>query len=82
MSDRILLSKQEKKILISLSSGSLYKEIAADHSISINTVKKHLKNIYRKLRVNKRTLAIEKFLANPAMFDIAVSEGADVGKTG
>ena len=59
------LSRQEKKILTALSSGSLYKEIAADHHISINTVKKHLKNIYRKLHVNKRTQAIEKFLEEP-----------------
>lgn len=59
------LSRQEKKILTALSSGSLYKEIASDHNISINTVKKHLKNIYRKLSVNKRTQAIEIFLQNP-----------------
>lgn len=65
MNELSSLSKQEKKILTSLSSGSLYKEIASDHNISINTVKKHLKNIYRKLHVNKRTQAIEKFLENP-----------------
>ncbi|MEO8770082.1 MAG: helix-turn-helix transcriptional regulator [Ferruginibacter sp.] len=64
-----MLSKQEKKIFAALASGSLYKEIAADHNISINTVKKHLKNIYRKLNVNKRTLAIEKYLGNPALYD-------------
>lgn len=61
MSDISLLSKQEKKVLTVLASGSLYKEIAADCDISINTVKKHLKNIYRKLDVKKRTQAIEKF---------------------
>ena len=82
MNERILLSKQEKKILISLSSGSLYKEIAADHHISINTVKKHLKNIYRKLGVNKRTHAIERFLENPAMFEIGVVETQDMAKAG
>lgn len=65
MNEISTLSKQEKKILTSLSSGSLYKEIANDHNISINTVKKHLKNIYRKLNVSKRTQAIEKFLENP-----------------
>ena len=65
MNEISTLSKQEKKILTSLSSGSLYKEIACDHNISINTVKKHLKNIYRKLQVSKRTQAIEKFLENP-----------------
>lgn len=62
MNEILALSKQEKRILTALSSGSLYKEIASDYNISINTVKKHLKNIYRKLHVNKRTKAIEKFL--------------------
>ncbi|MEO6667938.1 MAG: LuxR C-terminal-related transcriptional regulator [Ferruginibacter sp.] len=69
MSETTFLSRQEKKILISLSSGNLYKEIAADHNISINTVKKHLKNIYRKLSVSKRTQAIERYLENPAMYN-------------
>lgn len=58
------LSKQETKIIASLSNGSLYKEIASDHNISINTVKKHLKSIYRKLNVNKRTQATEVFLGS------------------
>ena len=62
MNDATVLSKREKVILTALASGSLYKEIAADHHISINTVKKHLKNIYRKLEVNKRTQAIALFL--------------------
>lgn len=61
MSEFSLLSRQEKKVLASLATGGLYKEVAADCGISINTVKKHLKNIYRKLQVNKRTLAIQKF---------------------
>ena len=39
-----------------------YKEIASYLSISINTVKKHTKNIYRKLGVGKRAAAIEKYL--------------------
>lgn len=58
------LSKQEKRILVALSYGNLYKEIAADYNISINTVKKHLKNIYRKLSVGKRTEAVAKLFAN------------------
>ena len=51
--------------MTALASGSLYKEIAYDYGISINTVKKHLKNIYKKLNVNKRTQAIEIFMQNP-----------------
>jgi len=45
-----------------LCNGRLYKEIADDHNISINTVKKHLKNVYRKLGVHNRTNACNKFL--------------------
>jgi len=55
------LSKQEMKIMVALTYGSINKEIANDYHISINTVKKHLKNIYRKLEVNKRRHAVEKF---------------------
>jgi len=61
MSELTQLSRQEKRILSSLSTGSLYKEIASEYSISINTVKKHIKNIYRKLHVSKRTHAAQKF---------------------
>lgn len=56
------LSIQEKKILSSLANGSLYKEIAAEYQISINTVKKHIKNIYRKLQVNRRSLATQIYM--------------------
>lgn len=63
------LSPQEKKVLIALSYGSLYKEIAQECNISVNTVKKHLKNVYRKLHVNKRSKAVEKLFepAGPEM---------------
>jgi LuxR family maltose regulon positive regulatory protein len=64
MSEILTLSPQEKKILVALSYGSLYKEIASDYNISINTVKKHLKNVYKKLNVNKRTAAVEKLFAS------------------
>jgi DNA-binding NarL/FixJ family response regulator len=64
MSDFTHLSKQEKRILGALSTGSLYKEIASEYSISINTVKKHIKNIYKKLQVSKRSQAAQKFNEN------------------
>jgi len=64
------LSKQELKVLFSLSNGRLYKEIASEHQISINTVKKHLKNIYRKMNVKKRTHATELFLSEKERFEV------------
>jgi DNA-binding NarL/FixJ family response regulator len=56
------LSKKETEVLIALSKGFLYKEIAAEQKITINTVKKHCKNIYRKLEVRNRTEASNVFL--------------------
>ena len=59
-----ILTKQEEKVLSSLSKGSLYKEIADQHNISVNTVKKHLKNIYRKMNVKSRYFATKEYLAS------------------
>ena len=62
LDDHSGLSKKETEVLIALSRGSLYKEIAAEQNITINTVKKHCKNIYRKLEVRNRTEASNVFL--------------------
>ena len=56
------LSKKETEVLNALAKGYLYKEIAAGQQISINTVKKHCKNIYKKLEVRNRTEASNVFL--------------------
>ena len=56
-----ILTKREAEILVQLAGGSLYKEIAARSSISIETVKKHTKNIYKKLSVRNRTEAANFF---------------------
>ncbi len=55
------LSKSETKIMTALAMKFSYREIAGYLNISINTVKKHTKNIYRKLGVGKRAAAIEKY---------------------
>ncbi|MDW9380761.1 response regulator transcription factor [Chryseobacterium sp. JV558] len=55
------LTEREKEILELLSEGLLYKEIADQKCISIDTVKKHVGNIYRKLHVNNKVEAINKF---------------------
>ena len=57
-----LLSGRENEILQLLSKGLLYKEIADKLSISVNTVRQHIHNIYEKLHVQNRTEAINKFL--------------------
>ena len=58
--DYTILSNRERQILLGLANGSLYKEIAEECGISIDTVKKHCKNIYRKLDARNRTEAIQK----------------------
>ncbi|HEY6162496.1 MAG TPA: response regulator transcription factor [Bacteroidia bacterium] len=56
------LSTREKEILSSLAKGSSYKMIAAEHSISIDTVRFHIKNIYEKLHVHSMTEAVSRAL--------------------
>jgi DNA-binding NarL/FixJ family response regulator len=56
-----LLSQREKEVLELVSQGLLYKEIAIRLTISPETVKKHLKNIYQKLHVQNKVEALNKF---------------------
>lgn len=54
------LTVREKEIVDYLAKGLLYKEIASKTSISINTVRQHIHNIYEKLHVQNRTEALNK----------------------
>jgi DNA-binding NarL/FixJ family response regulator len=58
----ISLTKREEEILGLLSQGYFYKEIANSLSISTETVRTHIRNIYEKLQVRTRTEAILKYL--------------------
>lgn len=53
-----VLSNRENEILLLLSKGLLYKEIADQLHISTGTVRQHIHNIYEKLHVQNRTEAI------------------------
>jgi DNA-binding NarL/FixJ family response regulator len=55
-----VLSKRENEILLLLSKGLLYKEIAEQLSISTGTVRQHIHRIYEKLHVQNRTEALNK----------------------
>ncbi len=55
------LSPREMEILNQLSKGLLYKEIAVALTISQETVRKHVYNIYEKLHVNNRYEAVQIF---------------------
>ena len=56
----IALSPREMEILNYLDQGFRYKEIAARLTISHETVKTHIRNLYEKLHVGSRTEALNK----------------------
>ncbi|MCB0446625.1 MAG: response regulator transcription factor, partial [Gelidibacter sp.] len=55
-----LISAREQEVLLLLSKGFLYKEIADKLHISMSTVKRHLNHIYSKLQVQNKTEAVNK----------------------
>jgi len=54
----ISLSDREKNVLTSLSKGNSYKLIADSECISLDTVRYHIRNIYRKMHVHSQTEAV------------------------
>lgn len=54
------LTKRESEILASLAQANSYKMIAAQYSISIDTVRTHIKKIYEKLQVHSQVEAVSK----------------------
>jgi DNA-binding NarL/FixJ family response regulator len=56
------LSKREREVLEHLAQGIPYKEIADVLSLSIDTVRMHIKGIYGKLHVHSRGEAVAKYL--------------------
>jgi DNA-binding NarL/FixJ family response regulator len=55
------LSTREEEVLILLSKGYGNKEIAAQLSLSVDTVSTYLKQIYKKLHVHSRTEAVMRY---------------------
>ena len=60
------LTERETEVLAGLSSGKSYQSVANMLSISKDTVKYHIKNIYIKLQVDNKQDAIE--IANKERF--------------
>lgn len=56
------LSRREREVLEHLARGIAYKEIADLLSLSIDTVRIHIKGIYSKLHVHSRGEAVAKYL--------------------
>jgi DNA-binding NarL/FixJ family response regulator len=61
VNDSPALSAREIEILELVEKGFSYKMIATEINISIETVRTHIKHIYRKLQVNSATGAVHKF---------------------
>ena len=55
-----VLSSREIEVLTSLSDGNNYQEIANRLFISVDTVRHHIRNIYRKLHVHSQSEAVAK----------------------
>lgn len=60
MYDQAQLSQREQEVLDQLCEGGSYKDIAKNLYVSTNTVRFHLKNIYKKLNVSSRHEAVMK----------------------
>ena len=54
------LTPQEKVVLGLLAKNARYREIAEKLNISMNTVRYHVRNLYKKLGVNRRSEAVER----------------------
>lgn len=54
------LSKREKEVLNLLANGCNYQEIADELFISVDTVRHHIRNIYKKLHVHSQSEAVAK----------------------
>jgi DNA-binding NarL/FixJ family response regulator len=54
---RIELSERERQVLLLIRLGKKNDEIADTMGISVNTVKTHLKSLFKKLKVRNRTEA-------------------------
>ncbi len=55
------LNYREKQIAVGLASGLSYKLIAFEHNISIDTVRKYIKSLYRKLKINSKAELFNKY---------------------
>jgi len=56
------LSPRERQILECLGEGAAYKEIAESLGLSLDTIRMHVRGIYRKLHVHSRGEVVAKYL--------------------
>ena len=56
------LTERQKEVLKALSEGKSYRQIAENLFISIETVRSHIKKLYKQLQVNNKSAAISLYL--------------------
>lgn len=61
-SEHITLTKREKEVLSGLVEGNSYKAIADELNVSLDTVRFHFRNIYKKMHVHSQSEAVVKAL--------------------
>ncbi len=62
ISKATILTERQKEILQKMVDGKSYQAIAADLFISVETVRSHIKKMYRVLQVNNKTEAITQYM--------------------
>ena len=66
-----LVTAREEEVIEGLASGFTYDQIAAKMFISVNTIRRHVKNIYTKLEVKNKVQMVNKYyggLSNTSSF--------------
>ena len=58
--EEVDLTKREKEVLSGLVDGNSYKAIADNLNISVETVRFHFRNVYKKLHVHSQSEAVVK----------------------
>jgi DNA-binding NarL/FixJ family response regulator len=56
------LSRRERDVLVRLCRGRSYKQVADDLGVSIDTVRSHIRRLYRSLKVHSVTEAVSMAL--------------------
>ena len=56
----VVLTRRERAVLVGLASGVGPAKIAADHGVSVNTVRTQLRKVYRKLDATNRASALAR----------------------
>lgn len=60
--DDVALGPREREVLELLAAGAMYKEVARALDVSPNTVRSHIRRIYKKLHVHSRHHAVQHYL--------------------